>query len=688
MNGLSSHDIGQAIEETAASRRVSTIVLIYAVFAALWILLSDKAVAMLFTTPAQITQASLAKGWLFVAITTLLLYGLMKRMVESILAAAVRERETQIEKLHALQLLSEQEISYRILTEQVPAIVYRASVDEASKTTYISPQVEVLGYPAADWISNPDMWVSLLHPEDRERTLQALGKVHRDGDDFVAEYRLRAKNGEWRTFHDEARVIRDAQGKTQFVQGVMLDITEREKTKAESYKLLYYDGLTGLPNRVLLMDRLGQMLAISLREKRWGALIMLNIDRLKTLNDALGHDAGDALLKAFSERLLSALRDDDTMARLSGDEFAVLLYGMDHDLHASSGNANIVANKLQTALKQPFKHGGIETVVRVSMGVTLFPEVENDDPGKILQRADTAMHRAKKSGGNQTAFFEADMGEIASRRFQTELELRQAGPAGQLRLFLQPQVNAEGRMVSAEALIRWQHPTRGLVPPNDFIPLAEESDLIVELDTWMLREVCAVVAQREWDDRAFRIAVNTSPRNFLRTDFVSGVKALLKETGADPRHLTLEVTEGLMLAGVDDVVSKMTELAALGIAFSVDDFGTGYSSLAYLKQLPLHELKIDKTFVQDAPVNHDDAALVGAILSMAGHLRLRVVAEGVETQEQADFLNARAEVIHQGYLFGKPEPAENWIKRYRESDMIGNYPTRSFLVEAAAKPES
>jgi diguanylate cyclase (GGDEF)-like protein/PAS domain S-box-containing protein len=628
---------------------VLRLVMVYAAFGALWILFSDKAVALLFRTPEQMTWASLVKGWLFVGVTSLLLYGLVRRLVDKILVVSVSERES--------------ERSYRLLTEQVPAIIYRAGIDQYSKTIYVSPRIAKLGYEADEWVSTPGMWERLIHPEDKPRVMQQLAESHGSGSSFSAEYRLRTKEGEWRDFSDEAQTVFDDDGNPLYLQGVMLDITERKQSEAHAHRLAYYDSLTGLPNRILLMDRLGQILTMSRREKRMCAIIFLDIDRLKTLNDALGHAAGDLLLKAVADRLSSILREDDTLARMTGDEFAILLQGLDNAAQTASRHAHMVAEKIHQALKQPFDSGGEDVMVTASLGVTLFPELEHDAPDDILRRADTALHRAKKSGGNQTAFFETDMEQIASQRFQIERELRQAIRADELQLYLQSQVDVDGKVVGAEALVRWQHPVRGLVMPAAFVPIAEESDLIIDLDRWMLMQVCRLLTMESIADIPVRISVNISPRHFRQPGFVESVRNLLALTGADPTHLTLEVTEGLMIDNMNDVVAKMTELAALGIHFSVDDFGTGYSSLAYLKRLPIHELKIDKTFVQDAPDDPDDAALVEVILSVASHLKLKIVAEGVENQAQADFLNARAKVIHQGYFFSKPEPAQVWLER-------------------------
>ena len=448
-------------------------------------------------------------------------------------------------------------------------------------------------------------------------------------------------------------------------QALQREITEKERGTAEIHRLAYYDSLTGQANRTLLMDRLAQLQAAGRRSGQQEALILLNIDRFKTINDAQGHAFGDALLKALGEQLAGLLRDGDTLARLAADEFALLLPDLGQHIVQASRRVLVVTEKIHAALLNPLLIHGEEVTVTASLGIALLSDEEIAAPEDILRRADTALHRAKASGGNQTAFFETSMGESAEQRFRVERELRSAIPAGELRLFLQPQVDQNETLVGAEVLVRWQHPERGLVPPGVFIPVAEESDLIVDLGAWVLVEACSLMAREDMAGHPLRLSVNISPRHFRKKGFVPWIRELLGATGADPSHLTLEVTEGLMIGDLNDVVAKMGELTALGIHFSVDDFGTGYSSLAYLKRLPIDELKIDKTFVQDAPTDPDDAALVETILSVARHMHLKVVAEGVETKEQAAFLNARANVIHQGYLYGRPEPAEAWIARWR-----------------------
>lgn len=450
-------------------------------------------------------------------------------------------------------------------------------------------------------------------------------------------------------------------------QALQREIAEKERGIAEIHRLAYYDDLTGLANRALLLDRLAQLQASGRRSGQQEVLLLINVDRFKTINDARGHAFGDALLKALGARVAGLLRDGDTLARLSADEFALLLPDQGQHVVQASRRALVVVEKIHAALQSPLEIQGETLTVTASIGIALLSEGTTEALEDVLRRADTALHRAKAAGGNQTAFFETSMGEAAEQRFRVERELRAAIAADELRLFLQPQVDAERKLVGAEVLVRWQHPERGLVPPGVFIPVAEESDLIVALGAWVLAEACGLLAREDMAGYPLRLSVNMSPRHFHKPGFVPWLRDLLEATGADPTHLTLEVTEGLMIGDFNDVVAKMDELAALGLHFSVDDFGTGYSSLAYLKRLPIHELKIDKTFVQDAPSDPGDAALVETILSVARHMHLKVVAEGVETEEQAAFLDARASVVHQGYLFGRPEPAETWVARWREA---------------------
>ena len=481
--------------------------------------------------------------------------------------------------------------------------------------------------------------------------------------EWAGEVWNRRKNGdifpEWQTV---SRVL-DAGGQVIQYIAVFADLSEIRQAQDKAERLSWRDALTGLANRALFLRQLEQTLATAQREARYASVLLLDLDRFKDINDARGLSLGDSLLKTVAERLNRILGANDMLARLDSDEFALLLPQLSGMRDMAGRDALALAEKLRSALREDIWLDGEAFHLDASIGIALFPESLQETSSDVLRQADMAMHQAKAAGGGCAMFFQTEMGEKVKERYQLERELRLAVEENQLRLYLQPQVDDGGRQVGAEALVRWQHPERGLVPPGVFIPQAEASDLIVAVDRWMLSEVCRLLARLDLEGRSLRISVNVSPRHFQKDDFVGTVKSILSSSGADPSHLVLEVTEGLVIGDFADVVGKMMALTTLGIHFSMDDFGTGYSSLAYLKRLPIHELKIDKSFIQDAPTDPNDAALVEAILAVAKHLHLQVVAEGVETASQAEFLNARGKVIHQGYLYGRPEPVDIWLNR-------------------------
>ncbi len=476
--------------------------------------------------------------------------------------------------------------------------------------------------------------------------------------------------------------VRDPNGTIRHYLAMKQDISELKRAEAEIHRLAYYDLLTGLPNRTLLTSRLSQLLENNAQRTQCIALLLVNIDRFKNLNDAGGQPYGDQLLKAIGKRLNHLVRDNDTVARLGADEFGILMLRLIPQTDFASRDALAAARRIHRSLEEPFHVDADIVKVTAAVGITLLcpgkalegsgREVNALDASQeMLRRAAAALSKAKDAGGNQTAFFEAGMDAAAQSRFQLERELRQGITAGELRLFLQPQVTTPLRqIVGFEALVRWQHPERGLISPGFFVSVAEESDLIVELGEWVLRRGCELVAEQTKKGNPFRISINVSPRHFRKPRFVPWLKEIIDSTEVDPAYLTLEMTEGLMIDNDQEVVGKMRNLQSMGIRFSVDDFGTGYSSLSYLKRLPIHELKIDKSFIQDAPTSPDDAALVETILKIAETFGLKVVAEGVETAEHAAFLNARAEIIHQGYLYGKPGPAEIWLKHFAKREKV------------------
>ena len=425
-------------------------------------------------------------------------------------------------------------------------------------------------------------------------------------------------------------------------------------------QLALYDGLTGLPNRSGFLEALERALQQARRRVVRGALLFIDLDHFKNVNDTRGHAAGDEHLRLVAQQLQSVMRTGDTLARLGGDEFVVLLPDLGPETEAASRGAMLAAERLRQALARLPATGADALPTTMSVGVALFPG-EHQTADDLLREADTAMYRAKSQGRNRTAFFEQAMQSELQERLALEHDLAQALVNGELHLAAQTQFDGTGRRVGAELLLRWTHPQRGAVSPAVFIPLAEQSGQIVALGEWVLRQACALSVALRSQGQTLPLSVNISPRQFRQPGFVERVRALLAASGARAQDLIFEVTEGLLIEDVDGTVARMQELVALGIRFSVDDFGTGYSSLAYLKRLPLHELKIDRTFVQDTPDDANDTALVRLVLSMAAELGLQVVAEGVETRRQADFLLAHGCDRLQGFLLARPQPLPQWM---------------------------
>lgn len=435
----------------------------------------------------------------------------------------------------------------------------------------------------------------------------------------------------------------------------MTEISDRKKAEEEIRHLAFYDSLTSLPNRRLLLDRLGQALNTSSRHKRKGALLYLDLDNFKVLNDTRGHDMGDQLLKQVAQRLVSCVREGDTVARLGGDEFVVMLLDLDEDSYAAAAQVEIVGEKIQEALNQPYHLGHLTFLSTPSIGVTLFGE-QKESTEELLKRADLAMYEAKAAGRNTMRFFDAGMQSAISDRVALESDLREALVQGEFLLHYQAQVDVAGHVEGVEVLIRWLHPRRGMVSPAEFIPLAEDTGVILPIGTWVLETACRQIVRWSANAQAshLTVAVNISGRQLMRPDFVATVKQILHSTGANPARLKLELTESVLVSDVQNTIAKMMELRAVGVGFSMDDFGTGYSSLAYLKQLPLDQLKIDQGFVRDILVDTNDAAIAKMVIALADSLGLAVIAEGVETLAQKEFLASQGCLAYQGYLFGKP----------------------------------
>jgi len=442
-------------------------------------------------------------------------------------------------------------------------------------------------------------------------------------------------------------------------EGLEAEIAERRIADQRVTHMVHHDVLTGLPNRTLLTDRVEQAIARALRSGNKLALLFLDLDRFKNVNDSLGHAIGDRLLQAVSQRLLTCLRQEDTAARLGGDEFIISLADV-----ADGAEAARVAERILAELATPFSVSGHLLPAEASIGIALYPD-DGDDAQTLLRSADTAMYHAKETGRANYQFFSTQMTERVSRRLSTETRLRRALEQGEFTLHYQPLVElASGRIDGAEALARWPHPDQGrMVSPAEFIPVAEDTGLIVPLGEWVLREAC--LQARAWQalQPGTRVAVNLSPRQFRQKQLVGMVERALGDSGIAPSLLELELTEGMLMHHADETVQTLAQLHEMGVRLAIDDFGTGYSSLSYLKRFPIHTLKIDRSFVQDLSHDPDDAAIVTAIVAMARGLGLSVTAEGVETEAQAAFLRSLSCRMAQGFLFGRPMPADEFRQR-------------------------
>jgi diguanylate cyclase (GGDEF)-like protein/PAS domain S-box-containing protein len=440
------------------------------------------------------------------------------------------------------------------------------------------------------------------------------------------------------------------------------DITIRRQTEETLRSLAYLDPLTGLPNRLLFHDRVGQAVERARRSRQMLTVMLIDLDRFKLINDSLGLEAGDQVLRTTGERMVAALRRSDTVARLGGDEFMVLL-----STTANAEAAARVAQKLQDAMRPALDVGGHELSVTASLGIALFP-YDGDDADTLIKNADTALSRSKEQGRNSYQFYTNDMNAMAFERLMLESRLRKALEQGELVIYYQPQVSlVTGRIVGAEALIRWFHPDLGMVPPGEFIPLAEETGLIVPIGDWVLRTACAEA--RRWQELGFRdlrVAVNISARQFQQNELVDTVSGALRDTGLAAAQLELELTESVIMRNAAETGRRLRALAALGVQLAVDDFGTGYSSLAYLRDFPIRSLKIDRSFVRDMDRDPRSTTITHAVMALASSLQLKAVAEGVETPEQLALLRRSGCEEMQGYLFARPLPADDFLALLRE----------------------
>lgn len=573
-------------------------------------------------------------------------------------------KRMELERQGLLDELAHKEQMTRLATKAGGIVIWEADM-KTEKIFWSDGASHLFGLSVNKLPATFDALQELVFNDDLAVAEQVLEDMQA-GRPFELESRFQRTDDELRWFRTQGLVECDNNGQPIMVRAAVSDISEYKNAQEEISRLAYYDPLTKLANRRLLLDRLHQYCAAAKRNKTSGVVFYLDLDRFKLLNDSLGHASGDILLIEVARRLLDVFRTDDTVARIGGDEFVVVVPVIAGGMHMVVHKARVIADKLRATLAADYIINGLNYHMSSSIGLAVFPE-DGETAERVIQNADVAMYQAKKNGRNAVAFYSTEQQQDADRRVIIEQDLRQAIKHKQFELYYQPKVTNEGVPVGVEALIRWQHPEKGLVSPIEFIAIAEETGLIVDIGRWVVEAACLQL--KAWQDQtclmdSFRMSVNISPVQFRRKDFVFNVRDIIKRSAVSPHSVILEITEGMLIEDVDETVEKLNQLKQLGVKISIDDFGTGYSSLYYLKRLPLDEIKIDKTYVQNIINDIDDAAIVKTIMDIARHFSLDPVAEGVENKEQADFLHNIGCQVFQGFLYSKPMPATEFSAKY------------------------
>ncbi|MCZ8218359.1 MAG: EAL domain-containing protein [Acidovorax sp.] len=562
--------------------------------------------------------------------------------------------------------LRESELRFRSLLRNIPSISVQGYLEDGTTSYWNQASEHLYGY-TADEALGANLLDLIIPPPMREAVRSHVEHMFKTGEVIPAgELQLQRKDGSpVDVFSSHAYIQVPGHPPEMFC--IDIDISGRKAAEDEARYLAFYDALTQLPNRRLLVDRLQQVLVSGARSGLTTAVLFVDLDNFKTLNDTRGHEVGDLLLKEVAQRLRGCVREQDTVARLGGDEFVVVLQNLSSDATEAAAQTRTLGELILAQLRQPYDLAGHEHHFSASIGATLLRH-HRASVDEVLKQADMAMYRAKDAGRNTLRFFDPDMQQAVNRRALLETELHNGLRQAQFLLLYQPQVDSQGHITGAEALVRWRHPVHGMVSPAEFIPLAEESGLILPLGHWVMET--ALRQQAHWRHNPqfahLSLAINVSARQFLQEDFVAQVLALLQSTGASPAQIKLELTESLLLDNVDNVIATMQALKAHGLGFSLDDFGTGYSSLSYLKRLPLDQIKIDQGFVRDVLLDPSDAAIARSIIGLAGALGLDVIAEGVETTEHHQFLLSHGCQAFQGYLFGRPLALEDFERQVQQ----------------------
>ena len=622
------------------------LVLPYFILASLWVLFSDRVLVGLVGDRALLNELQTAKGLFFVLVTSLLLFGLACMHLRSLKGYldARRAHESSLRQAAAVFDSTQEGV---LVTDADSRIVH---VNRAFARITGFEEAEVLG-------KNPRIFSSGRH---EPAFYKAMWHALENRREWSGEVWNRRKNGEIYPLWQNLRAIHDEEGRLTHYVAVFSDISAIKRSQHELDFLAHHDPLTSLANRLLFTERVEQVLERARREQQRGAVLLLDLDHFKHINESLGHSQGDLLLKMVGVRLQGLLEGGMTLARLGGDEFGLLW-----DNCPQADQTAALAERIRSELATPFRLGGQDIFISTSLGISLFP---NDDSTveQVMRNADSALFKAKSAGRDSYAFYSQELTEQARQRVELVSALRRALEHDQLRVHYQPiRRLADNRLIGFEALVRWEHPQRGLVPPGEFLPIAEESGLIGHIDAWVLEQACRQMQQwRVQGHELTFIAVNLSCRLFRRTELYDDVARVLSATGLEPKYLELEITEGAVMEAPETAEALLSRLRDLGVRLAIDDFGTGYSSLQRLKRLPVHKLKIDQSFIRGLPADPNDIAIARAVTALGHSLGLSVLAEGIEEDAQADFLRELGCDYGQGYLFSRPLPVEEVERRW------------------------
>ncbi|MDF2545323.1 MAG: hypothetical protein K0R93_221 [Anaerosolibacter sp.] len=647
------------------------VALLYLTIGCAWVILSDEALAELFNNIETLTMVQTIKGWMFIFVTGIMIYFMVgsslkkgeywnQKLIQSyeeleaVHGQLIATEEALKEKYDALLksevALKESEERYRLALEGTSDGIWVHDITKQDNF-FFNRTKEILGYEEDEIPNTIEGWQSIIHAEDIASTLEVRGKyLSRKIPSYEHEYRLRTKEGDYRWIASRGKAVWDDHGNPIRMVGSHKDITNQKRAEEKIHRLAYYDNLTELPNRVVFEESLSTSLEDSKKKGEMTALLYLDLDNFKMVNDTLGHIFGDLLLKNVGELLRRCLGEQGIVTRLGGDEFAILLPGI-----TKKEDVIPVVNRVLAAFQNPWLLDDREFYITTSIGIAVYP-LDGEDRHALLRNADTAMYSAKDFGKNNFRFYTMDMNKKIVEKLEMSNSLRRALERKELLLHYQPQVDLEnGKIVGVEALIRWNHPVWGMVPPVKFIPIAEETGMIMDIGEWILSEACSQC--RKWKDAGYPplgIGINLSARQFQQQNLVEMIHRIILENDLEPEYIELEITESLAMKDLAHTVEILKKLRSLGIKIALDDFGTGYSSLNYLKQLPIDTLKIDKSFVKDITMGSNEEAIAKSLITLAHSMNLTVTAEGIETETQHKFLQEQNCDKAQGYLFSKP----------------------------------